>query len=344
MKRDEVAGIKRFGIDYASASLSSIYWGIFEELASQGKRRETRGTKSYEFVDVNIVQEVNPNLFALKFPHNKCMSWGELMLLFRGSDSKEQYMFYSPTYEKYSKGDVLEGAYGSRVNFRGFFSALGRLRQDQFTRRAALNIFSWEKEYAQDVDVACNLALHFLPADGQLNLIAYSRSTDFRRGLIYDISEWSIALAIMAGLAGLEPGWLSFHTSSLHLYADDEVVIDRMGKEKLQDVQHVNEWRPGEVKVENVLKAMTYEYEAQEGGNPLNMTGFAGSLLGNWVLLPYVQRARNLSRLASRYAEGAEKYEQNREKSLRLVDTIKASPFYDYSKGYIDYALGNGFS
>ena len=101
------------------------------------------------------------------------------------------------------------------------------------TRQAYLSI--WDPEQEKDVferdRVPCSLGYHFLIREGKINMIYYMRSLEVTTCMGNDIYTSSKVLEFFADKVGVEPGYIEFMVSSLHLFEeasnDDKEQTDR---------------------------------------------------------------------------------------------------------------------
>ena len=323
---------------YDGLDLTGMYNAVFQELVRHGRANSPRGEGSRELRCVSFVLRDNPHLFALDpFPHSKTLAYGELILQLAGVSALEAFEFYSPgepsAYRKLATGQEVTGAYGLRAPLPAIQRAVDLLVEDPDTRRAVFNIFNWPSEKISPKDNACNLSVQFLRDGAELDAIVNSRSCDFRRGLIYDTSMWSILLALVAARVGLRPGTLVFNAGSLHLYETDrEKLEEALARSKRADVNRWEEFpNDGGVNPRDWWRAVASETAARHGELvcPRNagMTLYHHrSTLCNFDLLPFVQAVR---------------LEKSGKKRRTMVRAIRASDHYAvFNPTYVDFALG----
>ena len=96
------------------------------------------------------------------------------------------------------------------------------LQKDRYSRRAIINM--WYPEEALEhlyVRVPCSMYYHFMYRDDKLNVSYHQRSCDFSEHWANDIYLTSRLMGYIASGTGLEPGRLTHHLGSLHVYNKD---------------------------------------------------------------------------------------------------------------------------
>lgn len=122
-------------------------------------------------------------------------------------------------------GVTWRAAYGPRLRDWNGVDQLAAVRREldrsPMSRRAAVSLFDPSQDFQDSRDIPCNNWLHFLSRNGRLDLNIAARSTDIWWGFSgINAFEWSVLLEMMARWLSLEPGVLTFFTSSLHLYEE----------------------------------------------------------------------------------------------------------------------------
>jgi thymidylate synthase len=126
---------------------------------------------------------------------------------------------------------TLAGAYGPRLEPQWQY-LVDTLVKDYWTRQAVATI--WTPNPKGSKDVPCTISLQFIARAGLLNCIVTMRSSDIWLGLPYDCSTFSLLQNCLAGVVGLNVGYLQFNLGSSHLYASDF----EKAKAVLDDVSH----------------------------------------------------------------------------------------------------------
>jgi hypothetical protein len=302
--------------------LDSAYGSIFNTLRKDGVQRFPRSLKTYDIGFAVIELERNPHMFVRQLNHSKILAYGELMLILQGTYDARAYQFYSKEFSKYVERGKVPGAYGRRMQWSHVRKTLMRIKDDPDTRRACVAIYTntydlpesqyWEKDR---LDVACNLMLHFEPANEKLNLNVFSRSTDFRRGFVYDVTMWSLLLAIAADWCELKPGLLRFTTASLHLYDSDVVAIEAALKQNGRLVEQ--KWGTPSKQDDAISTMLLNEMQSRDGMVPHRLN----SRMSTVQLLPLIQHAKNT-------------------RNVPLLESLTASTAWKSNEEYYVYAAG----
>lgn len=177
----------------------------------------------------------------------------ETMWILAGRNDVEWLSHYLPRAAEFSDdGSVWRGGYGPRLRGRGsdndpMDEIIMMLREDPDTRRAVINIYDNREDLGVDSkDIPCNTLLHFIRNRmGGLDLAVMVRSNDLMWGWSgINAFEWSAVLEIVAHYAGMEPGQLVFHQSSLHLYERSWAKAERIVKTGQVDDHLLLPWSP----------------------------------------------------------------------------------------------------
>ena len=177
----------------------------------------------------------------------------ETMWILAGRDDVEWLSHYLPRAAEFSDdGKVWRGGYGPRLRGKGLDNdpmeqVITMLREDPDTRRAVINIYDNREDLGVDSkDIPCNTLLHFIRnGSGGLDLAVMVRSNDLMWGWSgINAFEWSAVLEIVAHYAGMEPGQLVFHQSSLHLYEWSWAKAERIVQTGSVDDHLLLPWSP----------------------------------------------------------------------------------------------------
>lgn len=313
-------------MEYRGDTLDDMYWHIYNDIVARGEVRETRETKSYELRNVAVTQVQNPHLFSLPLLHNKCLSYGELMLILGGVTSVRAYTFYSTAFKRWGEDGKMPGAYGGRFSLLQIRRILNRIERDERTRRAVVAIYNNEMDISPTggmIDVACNVALHFVPNHGALDLNVFARSTDFRKGFVYDMGMWSILLHLVSGAAFMKPGELMFFTSSLHVYEEDRDYLNVHNG----GMSHVHQPTVGSwsCSADDIAWLTRLENNVRQDGALGAMPALTSSdsdALHLYSLLPMIQLARN-------------------RKHVQLIRPFFEHPLWRINSKYYEFAAGS---
>lgn len=156
---------------------------------------------------------------------NPWVSLAEFPWLLAGRNDVAWLGHYLPRASDFSDdGKVWRAGYGPRL--RDWYGvdqlagALGRLRRNPNTRRAAVNLWDPQVDNAAGVaDVACTTSLHLGTYRGRLDMHVLMRSNDLWWGYSgVNVVNWTLLQELFANLLGLGLG-VYYHTATnLHLY------------------------------------------------------------------------------------------------------------------------------
>ena len=195
-----------------------------------GPVMESRAGRTRELMHATVIL-TNPCQREILHPDRKALypaQIAETMWVLAGRNDVEWLGHYLPRASEFSDdGKVWRGGYGPRLRGDGaagadpLFEVIELLKEDPGTRRAVINIYDSREDLGVDSkDIPCNTLLHFIRNEtGCLDLAVMVRSNDLMWGWSgINAFEWSAVLEIVAHYAGMLPGQLVFHQSSLHLY------------------------------------------------------------------------------------------------------------------------------
>jgi thymidylate synthase len=141
----------------------------------------------------------------------------EFLWIALGRDDVEGIAKYNKEIGKFSDdGKVLYGSYGRRLILQ-WDRIHTVLKKDNHTRQAVGAIFNADMD-PNTKDTPCTISLQWLLREGHLNCIATMRSSDIWLGLPYDFYVFSQLTNCLAGVLGVQTGWLQMQLGSLHLY------------------------------------------------------------------------------------------------------------------------------
>lgn len=144
----------------------------------------------------------------------------------------------------YSKGIRIGGEtnhhYGIRFEYGDLMDVVNQLEKSPFTRQAYLPIWFPEDTGAvHGKRVPCTLGYHFQIRDGHLDITYFMRSTDLLRHFQDDVylagrlAQWMVEQLSEQGThdgypgdPALQVGKLIFHTANMHIFEQDENIIN----------------------------------------------------------------------------------------------------------------------
>tara|TARA_R100001460_G_scaffold74211_1_gene115263 strand:+ start:384 stop:1025 length:642 start_codon:yes stop_codon:yes gene_type:complete len=132
----------------------------------------------------------------------------------------ELYGKIPPIWERMadSKGNVNSNyGYQWMRNFQLDY-VVGKLKQDNQTRHAAISIFDGKEFNKYRTDTPCTYAVQFTIIDNKLNMSVYMRSNDIWYGFCNDQYQFSSLQKLVAKRLSMETGWYYHHAHNMHLY------------------------------------------------------------------------------------------------------------------------------
>ena len=95
---------------------------------------------------------------------------------------------------------------------------VGKLRQDNQTRHAAISIFDGKEFDKYKTDTPCTYAVQFTIIDNKLCMSVYMRSNDIWYGFCNDQYQFASLQEMVADRLSIETGWYYHHAHNMHLY------------------------------------------------------------------------------------------------------------------------------
>ena len=213
----------------SNSHIGDAWRDLLVALYHEGRQVGPRGKGTREMLDVRLrLNDVRNNIILDPTRNlNYRFMVAEWLYIWFGHDDVETIARYNEQMRKFSDdGVTFNGAYGRAVQANWqYVEAL--IHNDRATRQAILNIHehrrmksSWDGDGRPLVskDVPCTLSIQFFVRDEMLNTIVHMRSSDVWLGIPYDIFNFTMLANYMAARVEAEPGWLSLHLGSSHLY------------------------------------------------------------------------------------------------------------------------------
>lgn len=202
-------------------------------------RNAPRGAKSSELIGVSyrLTDPVQRVVSLASRKSNLVFNFAEALWYLSGSDRLSHIAYYAPGMARYSAdGQRLTGtAYGPRIfNYGGtgldqWQSVLRTLAEDRDSKRAVVQIFDpRELAVADNIDVACTLALQFMIREDELCGVGFMRANDAFRGMVSDVFSFTFLLEVMARQLGVGVGAYHHHVGSMHVYDQDAGWAERV--------------------------------------------------------------------------------------------------------------------
>lgn len=208
-------------------NVNAAFVGMLGSIVENGDEVESRNGPTIELTAQTIAVECPRERFvyAPGRNNNPFAAIAESMWVLAGRNDLAYltpYLRRAPDFSD-DHGVTWRAGYGPRLRDWNGVDQLSAVRdtlhRSPASRRAAVSLFDPAQDYQDSNDIPCNNWLHFLARDGRLDLNVAARSTDIWWGFSgINAFEWGVALEMMARWLELEPGVLTFFTSSLHLY------------------------------------------------------------------------------------------------------------------------------
>lgn len=209
------------------SNVNAAFVGMLDRVLTEGAKTESRVGPTIELVSQTIVIErpLERFVFAPGRNNNPFATIAESLWVLAGRNDLAYLTPYLKRAPDFSDdgGKTWRAGYGPRLRAWHGTDQLAAvrsvLRDSPNSRRAVASLFDPSEDFQESNDIPCNNWLHFLARGGRLDLNVAARSTDIWWGFSgVNAFEWSVAMEMMARWLGLEPGVLTFFTSSLHLY------------------------------------------------------------------------------------------------------------------------------
>lgn len=221
-------------------NVNAAFVGMLERVLDDGIETDSRNGRTIELTAQTIVVErpLERLVYAPGRNNNPFAAIAETMWVLAGRSDLAYLTPYLRRAPEFSDdgGVTWRAGYGPRLRDWHGVDQLSAVREmlhnSPSSRRAAISLLDPAEDFQDSKDIPCNNWLHFLAREGQLDLNVAARSTDIWWGFSgINAFEWTVALQLMARWLDLEPGILTFFTSSLHLYerhrAQAQVVLSQ---------------------------------------------------------------------------------------------------------------------
>jgi thymidylate synthase len=217
-------------INYVGAA--SAFRGVLTELqtAPQLKadgadaarlRRGSREHLNYSLVLENPRQRLSERLPI--YPAIARVVW-----MMSANNRLADIAFHEPRVKAFTDDDltVPGSSYGMRLRqpqpgLDQILGAIGRLKNEADSRRAAVSIFQPVDAVRDSNDIPCAFGLFFHNRGGHLLTTVIMRSNNAFTLLPFNLFEFSLLAEVVAVEAGLELGPITYFAGSMHLYDSD---------------------------------------------------------------------------------------------------------------------------
>jgi thymidylate synthase len=181
------------------------------------------GAKCYQKAYFEIMPD-DPRLIFLNHRKiNPIFAIIEGVWVLAGSNKLAPLLNELPNFGAYSDdGETLNGAYGDRLrNYFGFDQinvAIDALKNDYFTRRVVLTLFSPSDLKINSLDIPCNTEIYLKITNNAVDITVLNRSNDLYLGLPYNVFVFGLLQKYVSLKLNLSIGIQRHFTDSLHIY------------------------------------------------------------------------------------------------------------------------------
>jgi thymidylate synthase len=204
-------------------------------------QQDSRGGVTTEVLHAALsIRDPRQRWIASRAPAmNPAFAIAELVWILSGRNDSAPVNFFNPVLPRYQgEGPTYYGAYGFRLRHHFGLDQLERayhvFRTQPDSRQVVLQIWDAradlprENGSPQSRDIPCNVASLLKIRNGKLEWTQIMRSNDLFRGLPHNIVQFTCLQEVFAGWLGLELGNYNHLTDSLHFYANDGDVAERV--------------------------------------------------------------------------------------------------------------------
>lgn len=161
----------------------------------------------------------------------------ELAWYFNGDRTTNYISNYSKFWSTITENNVINSNYGFLTLYEKLPSGktsmewcVGALQEDIYSRQAII-LYNKPEYIKKTKDFICTQTQQFLFRNNQLNSIVYIRSSDFIRGLSFDIPWWHLLNNILANTLGVKCGSTDIFIGSSHVYKEHYTLIASMAND-----------------------------------------------------------------------------------------------------------------
>lgn len=197
-----------------SFNVNARYTSILWLVQNDGQLVESRIGPTKEMPDMRFICAMGD--IPRRAGMNLSIGWTEMLQLIGGVYTREVFERVAPNSDLSLFTHNM--AYGPRLKDQ-MNLLLDELRRFPNSRRATLYV-------GRDVDyidnLPCTNTIQFLIRDNRLHMLVSMRSWDLVKGLPYDIMMFGgLGFAVCRCLKGVQPGLISVHAGSAHIYQSD---------------------------------------------------------------------------------------------------------------------------
>lgn len=148
--------------------------------------------------------------------------------------------------------------------------AIGRLRSEADSRRAAVTIFQPVDAVRISNDIPCAFGMFFHNRQGKLHTTVLMRSNNAFRLLPFNMFEFSLLAEAVAVEAGLEFGPIAYFAGSMHLYDSDAEAAAKFLATNVVDPPRMEPMPTGESPLDQLTTLGRFEADLRHASGGLN--------------------------------------------------------------------------
>lgn len=236
-------------LEFRAGDINDLYVQIANTMLTDGIERNVRGFKTLELKEecCLILEDTSKSVVTLPARHldERVYTYleGEFDWFKSGDLSLEPIQPYAKFWNQLANDDfTINSNYGyytflqktPEENQSQFDWCVKKLKEDNFTRQAIININQPMHKYNSNKDFCCTIGNHFLFRDGKLDCITWMRSNDLIFGTTYNFPWFTWVHRMVAEASGLEVGKYVHMVSSLHCYSNHFKMLKEIAGHKAQ--------------------------------------------------------------------------------------------------------------
>lgn len=214
------------------------YHNTLNRFIAEADRAEISGQVTMEAINSTLLLK-NPLDRLVMDPARKLnpgFAAAEWYSFMTGENHIDFFQRFIHDYDRFStNGETLDGCYGERVNFgmSQVDGVIADLQRDPTSRRAVISIYLGSSDLfgGGGKNTPCTETIQFLIRGEKLQCVVNMRSFDLVKGLSYDMYVFTMLQEYVARALGIPVGWYWHNAASMHVYAYDLPMIEKMGRE-----------------------------------------------------------------------------------------------------------------
>lgn len=210
---------------YSGTSIVDLYKSMVSDVLTHGQLVSPRGKANHELRGVVVDTYHHRRLAGAGI--NYRLATAEAMAWLCGWDDVAWFERFRPGFSQFSDdGLTLHGAYGRRM-YSQLPTFIDRLKKDNASRQAVMNIWDGSVDQVASRDLPCNVVVHGLIRDAGLELHVHVRSQDLIWGFPYDHDAWWLVGKSLGVILNFPMARLVQYVDSLHIYKPEAGFYDK---------------------------------------------------------------------------------------------------------------------